>query len=71
MGRNFFSRVETCFPIEDKKLKERVFRETIEVYMGDNSQSWQLNPDGSYTLRQPKQNRHAAQQELLDELAEA
>jgi polyphosphate kinase len=70
MGRNFFSRVETCFPIEDKKLKERVYRETIEVYLSDNAQSWELNADGSYTHKQSKQNRRAAQEILLADLAD-
>ncbi|MEM9622742.1 MAG: polyphosphate kinase 1 [Pseudomonadota bacterium] len=65
MGRNFFSRVETCFPIEDSKLKRRVFFETIECYMDDNAQSWELNADGSYTPRKYKQKRKAAQEELL------
>ncbi len=68
MGRNFFSRVETCFPIEDAKLKQRVFHETIEVYLDDNAQSWELNADGSYTLRTYKQKRKAAQELLLQQL---
>lgn len=71
MGRNFFSRVETCFPVEKRKLKERVFRETIEIYLDDNSQSWELNPDGSYTANKSKQHRRSAQERLLELLAEA
>jgi polyphosphate kinase len=71
MGRNFFSRVETCFPVEKKKLKERVFHETIEIYLDDNSQSWDLNPDGSYTPNKSKQHRRSAQERLLELLAEA
>jgi polyphosphate kinase len=71
MGRNFFSRVETCFPVEKKKLKERVFHETIEIYLDDNSQSWDLNPDGSYTPNKSKQHRRSAQEQLLELLAEA
>ncbi len=70
MGRNFFSRVETCFPVEDKKLKERVFQETIDTYLQDNAQSWELNSDGSYTPKRSKQNRRSAQEQLLDKLAE-
>jgi polyphosphate kinase len=71
MGRNFFSRVETCFPIEDNKLKARVFAETIETYKADNCQAWVLNPDGSYTRKTAKQNRKAAQELLLQKLADA
>ena len=70
MGRNFFSRVETCFPVENKKLKQRVFDETISVYLADNAQAWELNADGSYTLKQNKRNRKAAQEVLLEQLAE-
>lgn len=70
MGRNFFSRVETCFPVEDKKLKQRVFDETITAYLADNAQAWELNADGSYTLKQNKRNRKAAQDVLLKRLAE-
>lgn len=70
MGRNFFSRVETCFPVEDKKLKDRVFQETIDTYLHDNAQSWELNADGSYTPKRSKQNRKAAQEQLLAKLAE-
>ena len=70
MGRNFFSRVETCFPITEKRMKQRVFRETIEAYLADNSQAWELNADGSYTPKQTKQNRKSAQESLLETLAE-
>ncbi len=69
MSRNFFSRVETCFPIEDPKIKQRVFRETIEHYLNDNSQSWELNPDGSYSAIRSKQDRLSAQESLLQELS--
>ena len=71
MGRNFFSRVETCFPIEDAKLKKRVFTETIETYLADNAQAWVLNADGSYTQKTHRQNRKAAQERLLADLAES
>ncbi len=69
MGRNFFRRVETCFPIEDKKLKERVFSETIDCYLEDNAQAWELQSDGTYTVKKYKQTRKAAQERLLDKLS--
>jgi len=69
MGRNFFSRVETCFPIEDAKLKKRVFAEAIENYRTDNAQAWDLNADGSYTPSRSKRNRHSAQDKLLEDLS--
>ena len=68
MGRNFFSRIETCFPVEDSKLKTRVFEETIGNYLDDNAQAWELNSDGSYQRKASKQKRRAAQEELLSKL---
>lgn len=53
MNRNMFNRVETCFPIENKKLHDRVLAE-LECYLNDNSQAWLLQSDGSYIQVQPK-----------------
>lgn len=36
MGRNLFSRVETCFPIEDKKLKKQIIDYGLLSYLKDN-----------------------------------
>lgn len=68
MGRNFFSRVETCFPIEDPELKQRVYDESIRCYLDDNSQAWELQADGSYTRKVSKKNRMASQEALMKRL---
>lgn len=47
MARNMFHRVETAFPLLDRKLAERV-RKDLETYLVDNCQSWLLQPDGRY-----------------------
>ncbi|WP_163558085.1 polyphosphate kinase 1 [Halomonas sp. NO4] len=47
MARNMFHRVETAFPLRDKKLAARV-RKDLETYLVDNCQSWLLQPDGTY-----------------------
>jgi len=47
MERNMFRRVETCFPIEAPKLRQRVIEE-MNYYLQDNMQAWVLNSDGSY-----------------------
>ena len=47
MGRNFFSRVETCFPIEDKAIRRRVVAHGLEPYLRDNA-AWVLQADGRY-----------------------
>jgi polyphosphate kinase len=47
LARNMFRRVETCFPIEHKKLAERI-RDDLLLQLKDDSQAWQLGTDGSY-----------------------
>lgn len=52
MNRNMFKRVEVCFPIENKRLAQRILR-NLEWYLSDNSQAWLLQADGSY-IRAPR-----------------
>ncbi|MGJ0431385.1 polyphosphate kinase 1 [Methylobacter sp.] len=47
MNRNMFRRVEICFPIENKKLHDRILHD-LDLYLQDNTQAWILQPDGSY-----------------------
>jgi polyphosphate kinase len=47
MNRNMFKRVEVCFPIENKKLAQRILR-NLGLYLNDNSQAWIMQSDGSY-----------------------
>ncbi len=69
MNRNFFDRVEACFPIEDASLRDRIYRE-LGMYLGDNCQSWMLAADGKYRrLVSPEGERRSAQEGLLEELA--
>ena len=71
MGRNFFNRVETCLPIEDKKIKKRIVKETFDTYLGDNAQAWSLQSDGSYcAVATQSGKRRSAQDSLLAQLAE-
>ena len=70
MGRNFFDRVETCFPISDKRMKKRILRE-LDFYLSDNCQAWVLQSDGSYEkLTAPVSKRKRAQERLLARLAD-
>ena len=66
MGRNFFSRVETCFPIEAGENRLAVVEHGLEPYLRDNVQAWVLRPDGSYDPAQTGEDRHCAQEELLE-----
>ncbi|GAB4223372.1 MAG: polyphosphate kinase 1 [Acidobacteriota bacterium] len=66
MPRNFFRRVETCFPIEDEELRRRVVRECLELYLEDTAQAWVLREDGSYErLAERADEPHSAQETLL------
>jgi polyphosphate kinase len=69
MQRNFFRRVEACFPIEDERVKERVISEGLELYLHDNTQAWSLSSDGRYRRLRPGRERpRSAQQSLLEAL---
>ncbi len=71
MDRNLHRRVETCFPIEDKKLRERMVSE-LKYYLEDNTQAWLLQSDGSYQRLTPGDEApYSAQSRLLEELAKA
>ncbi|HAW26094.1 MAG TPA: RNA degradosome polyphosphate kinase, partial [Pseudomonas sp.] len=69
MERNLDRRVETCFPVEGKKLVTRVKKE-LEGFLTDNTQSWVLQPDGSYLRNSPSgnQNPRNVQNALLERL---
>ncbi len=47
MLRNMFHRVETCFPIKHKKIRDRIM-EDMHLYLADNTHAWLLQGDGSY-----------------------
>ena len=67
MERNFFRRIEIAFPILDKKLKRRVIAEGLRIYLSDNQQSWEMDADGNYRLRQTTRGTpHCAQTELIE-----
>jgi len=70
MDRNFFRRIEVCFPVLDKKLKKRVIDEGLKAYLQDNSQAWEMNGLGQYRHKQPRLAVvKCAQRELLGQLA--
>jgi len=47
MERNFFRRNETCFPIKQKPLKERLWSD-LQLFLADNTHAWILTGDGTY-----------------------
>ena len=71
MSRNFYRRVETCFPVEDSRLQTRLLNEGLLPYLADNTQTWLMQSDGTYKRLKPgNQKPRSAQQFLLQELAE-
>jgi len=70
MDRNFFRRIEVCFPVIDKRLKKRVIEEGLKPYLADNTEAWEMDADGRYKRRVPRGAKpHSAQRELLGRLA--
>jgi polyphosphate kinase len=69
MPRNFYSRVEVVFPIEDPELKKRVVEEILQRQLEDNSKAWSLGAEGSYArvtpARIPQETRNC-QQEFME-----
>ncbi|MDQ8021181.1 MAG: polyphosphate kinase 1 [Moraxellaceae bacterium] len=69
MERNFFRRIEIAFPVLDARLKRRVMKEGLKPYLMDNSQSWEMDSDGSYRRRVTRGALRAAQEILLQDIA--
>jgi polyphosphate kinase len=69
MERNMLRRIEVCFPILDPELGKRVYDEALANYLADNTQAWNLLPDGHYERVTPGNDRpHCAQYALIDEI---
>ena len=68
MSRNLFRRIEVAFPVLDKALKKRVINEGLNPYLKDNSNAWELEPDGHYARRKArgKQMAFSAQRHLME-----
>ena len=66
MPRNFFSRIETCTPLQDESIKRTILRDGLLNYLADNVQAWELQPDGHYIKHLSDEGeRHSAQDSLL------
>jgi polyphosphate kinase len=71
MDRNFFRRIEVCFPVLDEKLKKRVLDEGLKSYLKDNVQAWQMDCNGFYQRKARGRSAiSCAQTELLQELGQ-
>ncbi|MFK8016989.1 MAG: polyphosphate kinase 1 [Gammaproteobacteria bacterium] len=66
MDRNFFRRVEVCFPIEDARIKSRIMEE-LSLYLRDEAGTWRLAPDGQYHRAQADSSQGESVQKKLME----
>lgn len=58
MSRNMFHRVETCFPIRQKKIRDRIM-EDLMLYLADNTHAWILQESGNYVRISPREDEDA------------
>ncbi len=65
MDRNFFRRIEVCFPILDAKLKKRVIDEGLKIYLQDNCQAWLMDGEGQWHLKTTRSAEPKCAQALL------
>jgi len=71
MERNFFSRVEICFPVTRAALKRRLAAD-LELELRDNRQAWQMAPDGRWwRVNAGDDEPVSAQETRLAELAQS
>ncbi len=71
MDRNFFRRIEVCFPVLDEKLKKRVLDEGLKTYLKDNCQAWEMDCNGFWHRKTPARSAETcAQSALLHELGQ-
>jgi polyphosphate kinase len=67
MPRNLYERVEVLFPLKDPQLRERICKEILPAYLGDNRKARVLGPDGKYTRvrREPGAKVFSVQDHLM------
>jgi len=69
MSRNLHNRIEVMFPVYQKNLKNTL-RNILDTNWKDNTKSWRLNPDGTYTKLKPAEGEEPfiAQEKFLEEI---
>ncbi len=52
----------------DRKLRQRILKDGLELYLSDNCEAWVLQKDGEYKRRSPagKQRMRSAQRSLME-----
>ncbi len=54
MARNLLGRVEVVTPVDDRQAKEKIW-EALQTMLNDRRMAWDMDGEGSYGLRWPKQ----------------
>jgi polyphosphate kinase len=70
MRRNLDRRMETIMPVTDPKLRQEL-EQTLQVLENDNCSAWDMQPDGKYVQRRPRQGeeRRAAQEVFIEAIS--
>jgi len=69
MKRNLESRIEVVTPVEGEGLRAEL-RTFLDVQLNDRRSAWEMNSDGSYQQRQPRdESEETGSQQVLIELA--
>ena len=55
MPRNLDHRVEVLFPIKAPDIRERIYRDILQVELRDTANAWEMRSDGSYVRLEPAQ----------------
>ncbi|MFI5385616.1 MAG: polyphosphate kinase 1 [Fimbriimonadales bacterium] len=66
MRRNLDRRIEVLVPIEKPRLIAHVRDQILERYLGDNTNAWEMQPDGSYVRRVPDGKAFTVQRHFMD-----
>jgi polyphosphate kinase len=71
MPRNFHSRLEIAFPIQDSDLKKYIRDVILETYLKDNQKARQLMPDGNWVRLRPAEGEAPFRaQDIFERLAQ-
>jgi len=65
MRRNLDRRIEAVAPIEDLKLKTKLYN-LLQIYINDNYYSWTMMEDGSYEKRSISSGKNHSQIDLIE-----
>lgn len=55
MMRNLSKRVEAITPVDERKLRERLW-EMLQIMLEDSRQAWEMQPDGTYVQKAPSED---------------